>query len=264
MFQEHVHFVSGPGNATGVSVNKSFKDASSPQEAIEALMNAMATAWSIRPYDYGYLAILRALHKARYFYNIAPDEKIQLALLLESIQKCFDKNTCRGQDGRPPLTYTEVLEVCKMVATNHGYPELNLFQGDGYSGSKRVGSASQKDVESLRKNVTAMSQELSQLKRSHHPPSSSNHNQTHQKGRQPSKSNQPTRRSGSGQSGSRNDNRVDRRKDSVTSKLLQTCQSYNLTGTICSNNCSRKHKCNYLKSDGTVCWKDHPSIQHPR
>ena len=128
-FQEHVHFVSGTGGATGVSVNKSFKDASSPQEALEGLMNAMATSWSIRPYDYGYLAIIRALHKARYFFNIAPDEKSQLALLLETIQKCFDRNTCRGQDGRPPLTYSEVVEVCKMVATNHGYPELNLFQG---------------------------------------------------------------------------------------------------------------------------------------
>ena len=93
-------------------MTRNFKDATTPFEVAEAILNKMATSWSIRLYDYGPMAIYCALHNSRFFFNVAPDEKTQLALLLDATHKCFDKNTTRGAEAKPPLKVSEVIEVC--------------------------------------------------------------------------------------------------------------------------------------------------------
>ena len=145
-----------------------------------------------------------------------------------------------------------------MVATSHGLPDLHLLQGDSYSGTRTSGTASQKDMETLKK-FASMSQEVSQLKRAH--PSSNSSSNPPPKFSRTAKSNQSSSNS-RGSYGSNRGGRNDRKKETLGGKLAALCSTYNVTGTDCNPRCNKKHRCSYM-SDGQVCGLAHPMVQHP-
>ena len=67
---------------------------------MDGLLNYMSLVYMIRPWSYEAIALHRALHESRYFYNVTQDVKQQKLLLLQTIEVVFSENTTRAESSR--------------------------------------------------------------------------------------------------------------------------------------------------------------------
>ena len=217
-----------------------------------------------RPYDFSGHAILRCLHKCRYFFNVVDDEKAQLKLLQEAVQKLLDKNSARGLEGKAPMTYAECLEVARSVTISNGYSEMGLFQGCPYSGSRKLGAGgSTKEIADLKTQVSTVTKEMNTMKQQQQRPMTRGNNNNNRRGRGRGNNNYNNYNNNNNNGNNNRGNGMSaKQKVALSQKLLDTCQTYNLTGLDCKDQCTKRHACNFQRPDGFLCWQPHPAINH--
>ena len=152
----------------------------------------------------------------------------------EATQKLFDKNSGRGLEGKPPLSYSECLEVIRSVAISNGYSEVGLFQGCPYSGSRKTGTGgSAKDIADLKTQMNSVTKEMSSMKNQRPGPQGNNRRGRFNNRRGGNNNNSFNYNNNGNQSGgNRSDGLSAKQSVALSKKLMSTCQTYNLTGYI--------------------------------
>lgn len=69
-------------------------------EIMDAVLNYSSLVYMIRPWSYEALALIRALHESRYFFNVAQDGPQQKLLLHQTVEAVFSDNTARAEISR--------------------------------------------------------------------------------------------------------------------------------------------------------------------
>ena len=114
------------------------EDANDTFELVEAVLNYLAATYMIRSYSYEAIALVRALHHVRYFYDVSSSESAQKKLLAGAINRVLSRNRALGSEGEPPMVYTAVVELLKNYYSEQGSsgPEHLLTSGNVYSGTR--------------------------------------------------------------------------------------------------------------------------------
>ena len=211
------------------------EDASDTFELVEAVLNYLACTYMIRNYSYEGIALVRALHHVRFFFNVCSSEAQQKKLLAGSIDRVLARNRALGSEGEPPLMYTQVVELLKNFYTEQGTsgPEHLLTSGNCYSGTKSVEATKYQEFLKNQQNQSLGSRPAPRVQRGFGGQSAA----------------------GGGQKGGFNNKPMRTRLDKITGGI---CRNFNLG--VCKNaSCRFKHTCNKvfkktLQSGKTVDW----------
>lgn len=134
--QDKMVMMSTSSNSTKFGAK--MEDANDTYELMEAVLNYLSATYMIRSYSYEAIALVRALHHVRYFYNVSSSESTQKKLLAGAIDRVLSRNRSLGSEGEPPLVYTAVVELLKNFYSEQSSsgPEHLLTSGNVYSGTR--------------------------------------------------------------------------------------------------------------------------------
>ena len=88
--QDKMVMMSTSSNSTKFGAK--MEDANDTYELMEAVLNYLSATYMIRSYSYEAIALVRALHHVRYFYNVSSSESTQKKLLAGAIDRVLSRN----------------------------------------------------------------------------------------------------------------------------------------------------------------------------
>ena len=78
------------------------------------------------------IALMRALHVVRYFYNATASSKEQTATLKEALVNYFHVVAQRGSQGSAPPDFKEIVKIFEDTASKMGVTSATLKMGSCY------------------------------------------------------------------------------------------------------------------------------------
>lgn len=230
------------------SVEVDYRGAGDCWEAVEGVLNYAAHLWAVRPWDYSGLAMLRAGHGVRWFQGVARSPADQAKTIEKFISEAHVRNVQKGRQGKPPLTYEDLVKLAKDICHMADLPEAGLMTGDPYSGQVK-GKKDQRDLEAdRRRRQEDGSGRRREAERSER--------RGHSGGGRDSRDREGER-----------ERQKDRDKKELERKLAFTCEAFNSkdgckpkAGEVCRD----KHNCNRVVGPHSLCWGRHPSVECTR
>ena len=138
----------------------SWSEAGSVKEMMEGVLNFVASLHQIRPWDYGGLVLIRALHDVNYFSLTARTVKEQRELVQEFVEAIFVRNMRGAQMGRPPLTLKEAKQAAEELVSKKNGSSYNLTaQCDPYANIREAKEKDEK-IKKLQEEVKKVKQAL--------------------------------------------------------------------------------------------------------
>ena len=141
----------------------SWSEAGSVKEMMEGVLNFVASLHQIRPWDYGGLVLLRALHDVNYFSLTARTVKEQCEFVQEFVEEIFVRNMRGAQMGRPPLVLKDAKQVAEELVSKKNGSSYNLTaQCDPYANIREMKERDEKIKklqEELKKTRNALHEE---------------------------------------------------------------------------------------------------------
>lgn len=67
---------------------------------MDCVLNYLSLAYMTRSWSYEGLSLVRALHEARYFWNVTTDVKLQKQLLVDTVEAILAENATRAETSR--------------------------------------------------------------------------------------------------------------------------------------------------------------------
>ena len=246
-----------------LGLHKAWREAESMQELMEGLFFLASATFSIRPWSHEAIALLKALHDVRYFFNVTDDTASQLKVAKDAVQKVLEANTRRAHELSFPCTHREIMEIFRGEVEAVGLPSAQLLCGDAYAGKK---SSGKNKVEENQSKILARLNSLESKSK------------TQGLGQQNASSNRGGFARGRGQRNRgaggfpRNFSAYDPPTSTPSSRVLEKaealCKNYN-SGVCSATNCgSGQHKCSQIVStrdnmSTQVCYGAHTALECP-
>ena len=248
MERTHVIGVSSGDQVSSYSSRQKWKEADSPWEVVDAVINLLASTHMIRSYSHEAIALISVLHQCRYFFSVVNgDREKQRTLLNEFVQSVFNRNQERSKTGYGPLKYSAILNLAKELTARHGLNEARLMTGDCYSGKLPEADGTAKTLKTMQDKIDRFEKALAQ-KDGQRGASSS--------GRGRGNSSRGGRNRGKNSLSNNNMSTADQQK------MKMICWKYNQPTGCSRQNCTFFHLCRKLLPNG-VCGQAHPSTECP-
>ena len=227
----------------------SWSEAGSVKEMMEGVLNFVASLHQIRPWDYGGLVLVRALHDVNYFSLTARTLQEQRELVQEFVEELFTRNMRGAQMGRPPLVLKEAKQVAEELVSKKNGSSYNLTaQCDPYA---NIRETKDKDAK-----IKKLQEELKKVRQSLH-------EERQKKGNKKSGYDEyEPRKNGKAINTGGEKKGQGKPSEEFYEERKKTCRFFNLGDCRQGNDCKRgDHKCS-AQVGKDMCGADHSRADH--